>query len=351
MTMCSPRGDYGTRWPCVHLIARLATALLVSVLLGPRPVVAEPEDFHELSPSERAAWLNQLGSVLDEAKRSSEKPAPIEPLLPGSWKQSPGPWKPAADGVTWRIDENGLVVLDDGRRLMGSRIFARSCFLQHGESFRRWATAYSKNLTVAHLVATAITESGCSEAEAQGSVDGKSTGLMQVTGYTCETLLPLLGLSGMKERDCLKKMAEDPDFSIELAAAYMTHPAQVQLTDLDPPKVAAAYNAGGLYFDAANPWRLRSTGNHIDRFVAAYNSYVAWQDDERAGRRTRSPAVQLSHTATLPKAVDSLAALKELTARAREGDIVFVGDWKSKRGDYYVLVRGEWRGSLEDTGS
>ena len=349
--MSFPKRRYGARRSCVHLSARLAIAALVSVLLGSQRVTAEPEDFHELSPSERDAWINQLGNVLEEAKRINEKPAPPEPLLPGSWKQAPGPWKPSSDSVTWRIDESGFVVLEDGRRLMGSRIFARSCFLQHGDSFRRWASAYSQNLTVAHLVATAITESGCSEAEAQGSVDGKSTGLMQVTGYTCETLLPLVGRSGMREKDCLKKMAEDADFSIELAAAYMTHPAQVHLTDLDPPKVAAAYNAGGLYFDAANPWRLRSTGNHIDRFVAAYNSYVAWQVDERAGRRTRSPAVPLSHTATLPKAIDNPAALKDLTSLAREGDIVFVGDWKTKRGDFYVLVRGEWRGSLEDTGS
>ena len=232
---------------------------------------------------------------------------------------------------------------------MGSRIFARSCFLQHGDSFRHWVATYAHNLSAAHLVATAITESGCSELEGFGSVDGKSTGLMQVTGYTCQGLLPLVGLGGMSEKECLDKMARDPDLSIALAAAYMTRPTQLKLTGLDPPRVAAAYNAGGLYFDPGNPWRLRSTGNHIDRFVAAYNAYVAWQTDEHAGRRTRSPAVRLSRSLQLPKAVSTAAELKPLTAMAKEGDIVFVGDAKKRRGDFYVFVAGTWRGSLEDS--
>jgi len=240
-------------------------------------------------------------------------------------------------------------VLDDGERPMGSRIFARSCFLQHGDSFRRWASVYARGLKVAHLVATAVTESGCSEVAGLGSIDGKSAGLMQVTGSTCQSLLPALGRRGMAEASCMEKMATDPDFSIELAAAYITQPAQVNMTGLDPPKVAAAYNAGGLYFDPKNPWRLRVTGNHIDRFVSAYNAYIGWQQDEAAGRKTRSPAVRLLRSASLPRSVASLTALSELTAKAREGATVFVGDWTTKRGDYYVFVNGDWRGSLEDS--
>lgn len=354
--MCSVRDNVVAPWLFVDVIPRLAVALLSFALCacaagresGPDipapPVETGPPDFRTLSPAERAAWLDHLDRVLEEAKVPSEAPA-----VPDF--AQPNPWKRVRDGIGWRIDEDGFVVLDDGRRPMGSRIFARGCFLQHGNSFRRWAAAYSRGISVAHLVATAITESGCSEWEGLHSVDNLSTGLMQVTGETCWSLLGSLGRPRMTEDDCLEKMAEDPDFSIELAAAYMTQPNQVEMTELDPPKVAAAYNAGGLYFDSGNPWRLRSTGNHIDRFVAAYNAYVAWNQDEKAGRRTRSPAVQLSHNASLPQAVESPSALKELTPRAREGDIVFVGDWATKRGDFYVLVNGEWRGSLEDSGS
>lgn len=132
---------------------------------------------------------------------------------------------------------------------MGSRIFARSCYLQHGDGFNRWVNWFKSGLKAAHLVATAVTESGCSEAAGYGSIDGKSTGLMQVTGYTCRDLLRFLGRPDMSQKACLDRMAQVPDFSIELAAAYITQPAQVKMTDLNPPKVAAAYTAGGLYFD------------------------------------------------------------------------------------------------------
>jgi len=319
-------------------------ALLASLLLGSGLAQGEPADFHDLSPQERDKWLNDLRGVLDETKQSSKKPLDLDTM-------APQPWEQFRDGISWRIDESGFVVLDDGQRPMGSRIFARSCYLQHGDSFRHWAENYASGLKIAHLLATAITETGCSEAAAQGSVDNKSTGLMQVTGYTCRSVLSYLGKRDMTEKACLDRMAAEPDFSIELAAAYITQPAQLKMTELDPPKVAAAYNAGGLYFDPKNPWRLRSTGNHIDRFVSAYNAYVAWQRDEAAGRKTRSPAVHLTRSVSLPDHVESLAALNALTQMAKDGDIVFVGDWDLKRGDYYVFVKGAWRGSLEDSES
>ena len=53
--------------------------------------------------------------------------------------------------------------------------------------------------------------------------------------------------------------------------------AQLWSTRFDPPLVAAAYNAGGVYHDPvpANRWRLRcypiGTGAHVDRFVAWFN--------------------------------------------------------------------------------
>ena len=150
------------------------------------------------------------------------------------------------------------------------------------------------------------------------------------------------------------KMAKDPDFSIELAAAYITQPKYAMITALNPPKVAATYNAGGLFYDPNNAWRLRTTGNHIDRFVAAYNAYVSWERGAQArhgsGARTRglrSEAVELARNPALPKWVENQAALERLRPLAREGDVVFAGDWSTKQGDFYVFVDGQWRGSLE----
>ncbi len=50
---------------------------------------------------------------------------------------------------------------------------------------------------------------------------------------------------------------------------------QGRQTRFDAPLVAAAYNAGGIYYNAAssNRWRLRQyplgTSKHVDRFVDA----------------------------------------------------------------------------------
>jgi len=49
---------------------------------------------------------------------------------------------------------------------------------------------------------------------------------------------------------------------------------QSDITQLDPVKVAACYNAGGLYYSKDNKWHLKSYSNHIDRFVRFYNCVV-----------------------------------------------------------------------------
>ncbi len=47
------------------------------------------------------------------------------------------------------------------------------------------------------------------------------------------------------------------------------------LTGDDPILVAAAYNAGGLYKSTSNPWRLRSSGNHLQRAAEWYGDACA----------------------------------------------------------------------------
>ena len=333
---------------------------LAAVAVGDRqPASAQAEHFSDMSPRDRAAWFEALGPAMN-------RPAPAEPAASSDTALPPADyaaladlgaegWHQLRDGIKWRIDPEGYVMLSDGRRPTGSRVFARSCFMRYGKSFQRWTSLYGKGLNIAHLVATAVTESGCSEEKGMSSVDGLSTGIMQVTGTTCQDLLRRLGQSSLSKDDCMIKMADDPDFSVELGAAYITQPTQVQLTSLNPPKVAAAYNAGGVYFDPGNPWHMRCTGNHIDRFVAAYNAYVAWHREEGfdlgAVARRRGAAgghVKFMRGATMPEAVPTLTAFNELTSQAHEGAVVFVGDWDSKRGDFYVFVDGQWQGSLDE---
>ena len=77
----------------------------------------------------------------------------------------------------------------------------------------------------------------------------------------------------------------DPALSIEAGVRYIAK--QRRFTDYDPPLVAAAYNAGGLHPPRegdANPWRLRSTGDHISRFVQYFNDSCAVAAEDGLGR-------------------------------------------------------------------
>jgi hypothetical protein len=327
-----------------HTIRRFLLTILCTVVLGGWSLTyGQGSDFHDLSERQRDQWLEEVSGALQDSGLAIESHANLR-YLPSR------PWDQFQDGIKWRIDEAGYISLANGQRPVGLRLFAQGCFERYGDSFRNWVSVYGNNLKIAHLVAIAVTESGCPAGKILGSDDEQSTGLMQVTGETCQNLLRYLGRPMLSREACLHKMAADPDFSIELAAAYVTQPRIVRQTQLNPPKVAAVYNAGGLYYDRQNEWRLRTTGNHIDRFVASYNAYVAWVRGGRAsGTITRGAPgqkVRLAHNPTLPRAVQSRTALEKLRSVAREGDVVFAGDWDTKQGDFYVFVNGQWRGSL-----
>ncbi len=62
---------------------------------------------------------------------------------------------------------------------------------------------------------------------------------------------------------------------------------QRRVTDYQPPLVAAAYNAGGLHPSREgddNPWRLRSTGDHVSRFCRFFGDACAVAAEDGWGR-------------------------------------------------------------------
>lgn len=69
-----------------------------------------------------------------------------------------------------------------------------------------------------------------------------------------------------------------PRNSIKAGTSYINQ--QKSKTDLDPPKVACAYNAGGVYDNngSDNRWKMRQypigTGEHCTRFVKWFNDAV-----------------------------------------------------------------------------
>lgn len=168
-------------------------------------------------------------------------------------------------GIQWRV-VNQRVRLRSGTPV-GAVSSVAACMNRYGSSIRRWADYYK--ISRGSVVATALTESNCTNPA--GSSDGLSSGPMQVTASTCAAIM------GLSRTRCRVRMHTQPDFSFKVGAKYMGSSYQRNQHHRDPPKIAAAYNAGSLRKSYANRWHLVSTGNHIDRFVRWYNAYRKWE--------------------------------------------------------------------------
>ncbi len=226
-------------------------------------------------------------------------------------------------GVKWAVKRR-RVRLRSGTP-MGSVAAVNRCLKRFGGPIRRWADHF--RISRASVVATAITESNCTNPA--GSSDGLSSGPMQVTASTCSAL------TGLSRTTCRLRMHNRPGFSFKVGAMYMASSYQRSQHHQDPPKIAAAYNAGSLRATYTNRWHMISTGNHIDRFVWAYNAYRKWE---------------ALHGGPVLRAVDpapahwdgSVARVDALPASASEGTTVFVGDFARRDGSFYEMVDGAW---------
>jgi hypothetical protein len=168
-------------------------------------------------------------------------------------------------GINWAV-RNQRVRLRSGTP-SGSVSSVRACMNRFGPSIRRWADHF--NISRASVAATALTESNCTNPA--GSSDGLSSGPMQVTASTCAAI------TGLSRTTCRRRMHTTPDFSFQVGAKYIGSSFQRSQHRRDPPKIAAAYNAGSLRKTFSNRWHMVSTGNHIDRFVRWYNAYRVWE--------------------------------------------------------------------------
>jgi hypothetical protein len=181
--------------------------------------------------------------------------------------------------VLWQLSAAGVAI--DGappRRTPGEPLTVRRIHAAHGEAIRRWAEAYAVPSEL--IIATIATESGANPLalrEEPGFASDRATphrvsvGLMQTLISTARETLGLPWI----DREWLLV----PDNSIRAGTAYIAR--QRRQTLLDPPVVACAYNAGGVYENrsGANRWRMRQhplgTGRHADRFVLWLNDALA----------------------------------------------------------------------------
>lgn len=225
-------------------------------------------------------------------------------------------------GIEWSV-QGQRVKLRSGTP-SGSVDGVAQCMLRYGDSIKRWADRY--NISRAALLATAITESGCTNPA--GSSDGLSSGPTQVTASTCSAI------TGLSQSTCRTRMHSNPDFSFEVAARYMASSYQRGQHNNDPPKIAAAYNAGSIRRTSQNRWRMVTTGNHIDRFVSAYNAYRAWETTQGVRFEFRFADGVFNG--------ESVRAIAQLPSRPADGTTVFVGDWAHRDGHFATFMGTRW---------
>ena len=179
------------------------------------------------------------------------------------------------DGVAWRLTPMGVGI--DGAAPKGSGgppTTVKRTWTAYKEPVARWAGHFEVPAEL--ILATICTESsGKPTAErkepgyvSDGATPGKvSLGLMQTLISTAREAL------GRDDID--RAWILDPANAIEAGTAYLAR--QKAKTGFDPPKVACAYNAGGVYHDAGagNRWKMKQypigTAEHADRFVAWFN--------------------------------------------------------------------------------
>ncbi len=187
------------------------------------------------------------------------------------------------DGVSWRLTRGGVEVEGSGvERTRGEPETVRRVWRDFGDSIKRWAGHY--RVPAELIVATICTEThGNADRvrEESGYISDAATphrvspGLMQTLISTARETLRL----EMVPEDITRAWLLDAGNSIRAGAAYIAR--QKSATDFDPPKVACAYNAGGVYWEGSpeNRWRMRQypigTSEHADRFVQWINDFFS----------------------------------------------------------------------------
>lgn len=184
-------------------------------------------------------------------------------------------WQLAADGV--RIEGAPPEVSS------GTPITVKMVWTEFGDDIHTWARHFM--VPVELIVATICTESGgnpsarrhepgfLSETDTPHRI---SIGLMQTLISTARSALNIPSIDGA--------WLLESGHSIQAGTAYIAQ--QWTVTRFDPPKVACAYNAGGIYLNdsPANRWKMRQfpigTSHHADRFVKWFNDCFRYFADE-----------------------------------------------------------------------
>lgn len=183
----------------------------------------------------------------------------------------------AEDGIRWRLRPEGVEIEDSGiERTRGAPATTTRIWEAYGDAINQ--SAQKLRIPCALIVATICTESsGIADAawREPGYISDEQTP-SKVSAGLMQTLLSTA--RNMMQTSFTLSWLYEPANSIAAGSGYIG--SQARQTQLDPPLVAAAYNAGALYRQsgAKNRWKLRQypigTSEHCDRFVRFFNDAV-----------------------------------------------------------------------------
>jgi len=197
----------------------------------------------------------------------------------------------------WRLTPDGIEVNGKIPRTEGPPATARKIWRENTAAITKAANRYA--IPVELIIACAAAESGGNPgalrkepgyASDETTPNKISPGIMQTLISTARSAT---GNKSLSRTDLLNAAT-----SIDAGTAYMA--LQRSKTDIDPPLVAAAYNAGGVYLEdaPANRWKMRcyplGTGRHIDRFIEFLNDAMAMLDEDGITPQTSFRAMLLN---------------------------------------------------------
>jgi hypothetical protein len=183
------------------------------------------------------------------------------------------------DSIRWRLQKKGLEIEGSGiERTGGEPKTVTRVWDQFGYAIDQWSERYGVPAEL--IVATICTESSGNPRKVREepgyksddkTPDKVSPGLMQTLISTARYVL--------QDPKIDREWLLNPGNSIQAGMAYIA--SQMTRTNLDPPKVACAYNAGGVYYNdgSKNRWKMRQfpigSSEHTDRFVKWFNDFYA----------------------------------------------------------------------------
>lgn len=257
-----------------------------------------------------AVLIDFVARLLRPRTPRKQTPAPVTERVGQAPLPAASRWHSRFGGRAWRYDRDGIHTRerDEGERIWrtaGAPVTCRAILESLGDVIL-WA-AKKHGVSPALILMTIATETASARAHgftgpatfrweshvlnrdiAPAFRGTYSAGPMQILATTARDLIatrgadyhldyaPLVTAPALRQRPRTVPAVlplYDVRTNIDLGTAVIRR--QLRLTGDDPILVAAAYNAGGVYESSANPWRLRSHGNHLDRAARWYGDACA----------------------------------------------------------------------------